>query len=87
MPGLDKTGPFGTGPMGRGMGICGSGQAARGRGRGFRRGGGAGWGMMPTTFSPDEEKGILEQQKGWLETQLEVITQRLQGLEKTKENE
>jgi len=87
MPGMDKTGPFGTGPMGRGMGPCGGGQTGRGRGHGFRRGGGAGWGMMPTTLSPDEEKSMLEQQKDWLETQLAAITQRLQGFEKTRESE
>jgi hypothetical protein len=84
---MDKTGPLGTGPIGRGMGPCSSGQAVRGRGRGFRHGGGAAWGMMPTTPSQDEEKGILEQQKDWLETQLATITQRLQGLGKSKESE
>jgi hypothetical protein len=38
--------------------------------------------MMPTPLSADEEKGIVEQQKSWLETQLTMITQRLQGLDK-----
>ena len=87
MPGMDKTGPLGTGPIGRGMGPCGGGQAAWGRGRGFRRGGGAGWGVVSATLSPDEEKGIIEQQKGWLETQLAAITQRLHALDKNKESE
>ena len=80
MPGMDKTGPLGTGPIGRGMGPCGGGLAGRGRGRGFRRGCGAAWGMMPTTLSLDEEKDNLEKQKGWLEAQLAMITQKLQGL-------
>lgn len=87
MPGMDKTGPLGTGPIGKGLGPCGGGQTGRGRGRGFRRGGGAAWSMMPTKLSPDDEKDILKQQKGWLETQLAAITQRLQGLDKTKESE
>ena len=87
MPGMDKTGPLGTGPIGRGMGPCGGGQAARGRGRGFRLGGGAGWGVVSTALSPDEEKGIIEQRKGWLETQLAAITQRLHALDKNKESE
>lgn len=79
MPGMDKTGPFGTGPTGRGMGPCAGDEAIRGRGRGFRRGGGAGWGKIPTTLSPDDEKRSLEQQKSWLETQLAAVIHRLQG--------
>ena len=80
MPRMDNTGPFGTGPVGRGMGPCGNGQAGWSRGRGFRRGG-AGWGRMSTTLSTDEEKGVLEQQKSWLETQLAAITQKLQDFD------
>lgn len=83
MPRMDRTGPYGTGPVGRGLGPCGGGQAGWGGGRGFRQGYGAGWGMMPTTLSPVEEKGLLEQRKGWLETQLAATTERLQGFEKT----
>ncbi|PID39466.1 MAG: hypothetical protein CR984_06845 [Proteobacteria bacterium] len=56
MPGFDRSGPVGGGPMtGGGRGLCGgSGRAAKqpvygrgygyGRGMGFRRGGGRGWG-------------------------------------------
>jgi len=87
MPRMDRTGPFGTGPIGRGMGPCGGGQAGWGRGRGFRRGGGMAWGMMPAAPLPDEEEGFLEQQKSWLETQLAAVRQRLQELGKTNENE
>lgn len=86
MPGMDNTGPLGNGPVGRGMGPCGSGQAGQGRGRGFRRGGGAGLGRLSAMLSTDEEKGLLERQKDMLETQLATITQRLQGLDKSKEN-
>lgn len=85
MPGMDNTGPFGTGPIGRGMGPCGKGQGGRGRGRGFRRGGGAGWGRFYTPLTPNDEIAVLEQQKSWLETQLDAITKRLQGAEKPEE--
>jgi hypothetical protein len=91
MPGMDKTGPLGTGTIGRGMGPCGGGEAAQrggrmgmGRGRGFRQGGQFGWEMTPTPLSPDEEKGMLEQQKSLLEKQLTAITQRQQELKENK---
>jgi len=87
MPGMNNTGPFGNGQTGRGMGPCGGGQAGHGRGIGFRRGGGEGWGIIRKISSPGEEKEFLEQQKGWLETQLEAVTHRLQEIEKTKESE
>jgi hypothetical protein len=91
MPGMDKTGPLGTGPIGRCLGPCSGGKAGWGRGsafggRGFRRGGRAGWGTMPDALSPDEEKALLEQKQGWLKMQLESISQRLQGLDKSREN-
>jgi len=86
MPRMDRTGPMGTGPIGRGMGPCGNGQANWGRGRGFCRGAGAARDMIPTAFLPDKEKDILEQQKVWLQTQLEGITHRLQELHKTEES-
>lgn len=82
MPGMNKTGPFGTGPIGRGMGPCGDGKASRGRGHGFWQGSDTGWGRMTTALSQDEEREILEKQKIWLETQLTAITQRLQALVK-----
>ncbi len=78
MPGFDSTGPAGNGSFGKGMGPCGGGQAGWGRGRGFRRGGGADWGRFPIAPSADDEKVFLEQQKGWLESQLSSISQRLQ---------
>lgn len=87
MPGMDKTGPFGSGPIGRGLGPCGGGQAGWGRGRGLRRSGWPDWGIAPAPLSPDEEKKVLERRKGWLETQLAAINQRLQGLEKDKDTE
>lgn len=81
MPGMDKTGPFGTGPAGRGLGPCGGGMAWPGRGRRLGQGRGAGWGRAPfAALSPDEEKNLLEQQKNWLETQLQAVEKRLQEL-------
>lgn len=77
MPNMDGSGPMGTGPLGRGLGPCGSGQAGWDRGRGFRRGGGR-WDWAP--FSADQESAFLEQRKSWLKRQLEAISQRQQTL-------
>ena len=81
MPGFDGTGPMGTGPFGRGLGPCGGGQAW-GRGRGFRRGGWFGSGGVSAPVSPADEKGLLSNQKNWLESQLSAINDRLQNLDK-----
>ena len=86
MPRMDRTGPLGTGPTGRGLGTCGAGLAYQRSGgwrlgRGFRRGGGFGWGPVPTT-TVEEEKAILEQQKNWLATQLEEVEKLLNNLNK-----
>jgi hypothetical protein len=86
MPRMDATGPFGTGPIGRGMGPCGGRRDNFGRGQGFAREGGF-WGMAQAPLLSDNEKGYLEQRKGWLETQIAVISQRLQDLEKNKKEE
>lgn len=82
MPNMDRTGPFGTGPIGRGLGPCGGGQAGFGRGRGFIRGGGRGWAPTSGLISPEEERTLLDQQKNWLEQQLAAISQRLQEIKK-----
>jgi hypothetical protein len=88
MPGFDRTGPLGTGPIGRGLGPCrGGGLAGRGGGRGFRRGGGLGWNMAPTVVSPEEQKGFLTQQKEWLESQVDAINKQLDKLLKTDQKE
>jgi hypothetical protein len=81
MPGMDKTGPLGTGPIGRGMGPCGGG--GRGMARGFRRGGGAGWAVP--AVSAKEQKTLLEQRKNWLKTQLEEAEKLLDIIEKPEE--
>jgi hypothetical protein len=81
MPGFDKTGPFGNGPYGRGLGPCGSVNAAPfGRRRifGFGRGG-FGWRRNSwPALSPEEETASLEQEKKWLESLLSDIDQRLE---------
>lgn len=87
MPGMDRTGPMGNGPMGRKMGRCGGGQAGQGRRRGFHFGNGMGGGVMPISLSQDDEKALLEQQKTRLENDLAAITSRLQGMEQPKESE
>ena len=88
MPGTDKTGPFGTGPIGSGMGPCGGiAVSQRGNGRGMGRGfqhGGFGW--RSTFFiSADEEKTILEERKNWLKTQIIAVDNLLENLKKPEE--
>ena len=89
MPRMDKTGPFGTGPIGRGMGPCGGGLASqrgngRGMGRGFPRGGDFG-GRSTPLVSADEEKTLLEERKNWLKAQVEAIEKQLESLNKPEE--
>ncbi len=96
MPGFDRTGPLGAGPMtGGGFGLCG-GRAAVGRGagpglaRGFRGGFGGGvrhrargWGYGPMDWGPSgpmDERSILEAQVAGLRSELEVLQRRLSEL-------
>lgn len=84
MPAMDRTGPFGTGPVGRGMGRCrggeGAGQAqGGGRGRGRRGRGhgngecfGGGWsGTSPVTA--DDEAAQLEKRISALQTRVKAL--------------
>jgi len=80
MPEMDKTGPFGTGSIGKGAGPCNGGRAFRGHGAGFRREGRIGRGYCQYPLPPEVEKELLEQRKGWLEAQIETINQRLRNL-------
>ena len=82
---MDKTGPLGTGPVGRGMGVCGEtgtiqqiGRRGGNRGRGYRCGNGIGWRRSLSPSLGDDDKGILEEQKSILEKLLEGINQRLE---------
>ena len=81
MPGIDKTGPLGTGPIGRGLGPCGEGGTARGWG-GRRFGRGGGWWNWRVNSTPEDRKTMLENEKTWLDKQLEAIKQRLEELDK-----
>ena len=75
MPGRDRTGPMGQGPMtGRGAGQCGSGQgrgSLGGRGRGF----GFGWTGSDEELPPRDEAEELRKQ-------VEMLERRLVQLEK-----
>jgi len=75
MPGFDRTGPSGQGPLtGRGFGPCGS-----GRGKGFgRRFYGFGYGYQVLT-SEEKKQGIEEEIKG-LEDYLEYLKGELKNL-------
>ena len=96
MPRFDGTGPTGTGPIGRGLGPCGGGNAGayagrgmgfagrvggRGRGVGFLRCG-FGWGMGQTVPLQPDIKAAMIERKAWLENQLAVVSQQLQDMDK-----
>ena len=76
MPGYDRTGPFGRGPLsGRGLGPC-------RRGLAFRRGFGRGYGRYAepvaqysesVTLSKDEQIKILEAEKQEIERKLDEL--------------
>lgn len=93
MPGNDRTGPLGRGPMtGRGMGPCGRGLArgagtapGRGFGRGMGRGMGPYWGSAPA-YQPTKEQELadLRAEKVLIEQDLEAIRARLKELETKK---
>ena len=77
MPGLDRTGPLGEGPLtGRGFGPC-------GRGLGFRHGYGRGYGFraraMPV-ITEKEEADILKDELKLLKQEMQDIEKRLKEL-------
>ncbi|MBN1336699.1 MAG: DUF5320 domain-containing protein [Deltaproteobacteria bacterium] len=75
MPGFDRTGPLGRGPMtGRGLGPCGGGaRYGRGGGWGGGRGGRgwarAGWGPLPV----DDDRAALLERLEALERELAAL--------------
>ena len=80
MPGFDRTGPFGNGPMtGRGFGPCGRGMGrGMGRGRGFRR-------FAPAQayeYTKEDEAADLKMEKELAERDLKAINDRLKELGK-----
>lgn len=78
MPGMNGAGPLGNGPIGRRMGPCFTGQGGRGRGFGFNRWNMPGWNAGVTSFNQGTEKELLEQQKKRLESELALITKKIQ---------
>ncbi len=71
MPGFNKRGPRGLGPMtGRGLGPCGSGLAQRRRFFGRRR------------MTESEEKEVLEEEIEMLEEELDIVKKELADLDK-----
>lgn len=95
MPGGDRTGPMGQGPMtGRGMGYCtgnvqpgfGCGPGRRGRGRGFRNmfymTGQPGWHRCYMPAAAPDPKKALENQAKYLEEELKQIQDELAEYDK-----
>ena len=82
MPGGDRTGPMGYGPLtGRGLGPC-------SRGSAFRRGSGRGFGWRnwqnapePATLTKEEQRKILEAELKEIEAEKQEMQKRLQETE------
>ena len=101
MPGFDRTGPLGEGPMtGRRLGRCTGyagdmpGRGYRGFGRGFRGGMGRGygralgfrWGNQFTEASPRySDESLVENEARTLRNELDLIEKELEQLRKKKE--
>lgn len=89
MPYMDGAGPFGTGPIGRGLGPCGRGSRGRffrGWGMDLQQGAGFGW-SRAYILPPDEEIYRLEQEKSWLEKQIDALNKRLSSLQKNNQTD
>ncbi len=94
MPARDGTGPYGTGPVGRGLGPCGgSGQEpgndqpfgmgmAHRRGRRFQNRQPC-WGLR--VYTPEEEVRLLQNRQNWLKEQLDSITREIERRSKPAE--
>lgn len=88
MPGRDRSGPMGGGPIsGRGLGHCsGTGAvqfgAGFGTGRGRRRGFGGCFGRGLAVNRPDAkpQRELLEEQREALQNQLEALDEQLENL-------
>ncbi len=80
MPGFDRTGPMGLGPMsGRGLGPCGSGYGrGRGFGRGFRRS------ALPNQvhYSREDELSELKAEKELVKRDMRALEEELETMEK-----
>ena len=94
MPGQDRTGPNGQGPMtGRGLGYCSSynapgfANAGFSRGRGLGRGRGFAWraksfqqAIQPQVITEKEEKSYLQEELKLLKEEMQEIEKRLKEL-------
>jgi len=84
MPGQDRTGPLGQGPLtGRGLGPCGAGLRQgfrRGFGMGLGRGFSRGFGMQPIEFTKEQEKKVLEAELAEIEAEKKEIEKQLKNL-------
>lgn len=81
MPGRDRTGPMGAGPMtGRSMGICAGNTSAgfgRGCGRGFGRGMGRGFGFRTAEpMNSTDRIDLLKQQQAAIEQQIDTLEKK-----------
>ncbi len=97
MPGLNRRGPEGMGPMtgwGRGLcnpanrsffGRCFSALGGRGRGRGIGFGlRGWGRGRSPFSYSGNQEEAALRSEAEMLKNELEAVERRISELNKTE---
>lgn len=97
MPGGDRTGPMGMGPMtGGGRGFCGTANSPRrflglGRGLGRGNGGGRGWRCNPfyrtgfarsQAFQPAAQVFGRQEEANLLKDQAEAMTQQLEDIRK-----
>ena len=76
MPGLDRTGPFGYGPLtGRGLGPC---------GRGFARGRGFGWRRFTPVIPAEsrDEKVMLKEDLKAIEEEKKLLDQESAEIKK-----
>jgi len=80
MPYLDGTGPYGSGPIGRGRGPCRAGGRMGGRGMGW----GAGMPVAPTYAyvepAPADVRRSMEMEAELLERRLKVLKGRMQEM-------
>ena len=83
MPYFDGTGPWGTGPYGRGMGPCrAGGRMGAGLGMGRGRRGGMGRGLYYLEPSETELRRSLEVEVEALEARLKYLKEQLKAAEK-----
>ncbi|MBN2779870.1 MAG: DUF5320 domain-containing protein [Alphaproteobacteria bacterium] len=81
MPNMDKSGPMGTGPIGRGQGGCNGQPMGFGR-RGFGRGRGCGRGFGGFVSCEKDQKSFLEENIKAHQNELTAMQKRLDELKK-----